>query len=131
MAYRFLLHYKEISYVNGMNFALKLYDELCDSYKQNKNNTFTNNFSTVSQEDYRFSVGFILLKLAEIKHYNHFKSKIIKEWGSLAQGTDNETMSNLAIELSKAFPSDETVIQHTSNYIQLFELIQRMKEVTK
>lgn len=86
MAYRFLLYPDVISYVNGMDFALKLHDELLvDAYIQNKNNSFIYKSSLLSnpqklliQYNYFRSSNRIIIELLSIKHINQAELKIIK-----------------------------------------------------
>ena len=109
MAYRFLLHPNEIMYVNGMNFALKLFDELCDAYKQNKSNTFTNNFSKVSH-NYIISLMKIGEELHAIKHFNQSKLMYINAFDYYYQTGDKSMCRTLAMLLPKWFPEDATII---------------------
>ena len=99
MAYRFFLHYGEIKQVYGMDFALKLFDELYDSYCNKQSLRFANfqKYTNPSVASSLFKIGNGLYKI------NHF--------------TQAEPKYNEALKIRRELAKDdpETYLPYVAN----------------
>ena len=102
MAYRFLQHPEEIKQVYGMDFALLLYDELCDAYSNHRKVSFAD-LHTIDNNVFAKSLLNIGNSLYKIKHFTQAKPKYTKALNisrKLAENNPDAFLPDVAMTLN-------------------------------
>lgn len=102
MAYRFLQHPEEIKQVYGMDFALLLYDELCDAYSNHRKVSFAD-LHTIDNNVFAKSLLNIGNSLYKIKHLTQAKPKYTKALNisrKLAENNPDAFLPDVAMTLN-------------------------------
>lgn len=75
MAYRFILYPEEIGHINGMDFALQLYNEILNNYKEKRQISFAD-LSQLPKEKIALSLNEIGRDLYRLYYYNEAETKL-------------------------------------------------------
>ncbi|MCQ2260202.1 MAG: tetratricopeptide repeat protein [Bacteroidales bacterium] len=118
MAYRFFLNYDEIKSLQGMDFAVQIFDELCADYREGHGDGLMP-IQQVSEADAAHAMGTIGLKLSDLNQFNG----AAKEYSAAL-----ETFRRLASDDPAYKPYVATVLNNlaalhndTNNYAQAAE----------